>query len=78
MKNPPNSLQGYPQSMINNAVNSIISVLEHNGVDHSDMSGDEAQDKARTYSAPCNHKYDAPYKGGVTRKCSKCGGIQTN
>jgi len=72
------SLEGYPQSMIQKALISIESVLDHAGIDYLNMSGDEMQAKARSISARCNHDYNGPYKAGIERKCRKCGGIQSN
>lgn len=71
-------LEGYPKSIVERAYKSIESILSFNGIDHSDMSGDEMQAAARKISAPCHHSYKAPYKSGVERQCCKCGGIQSN
>jgi len=60
------------------AMASVKSVLEHANIDISSMDEDTMIDTARKFSAPCHHKWDRPYKGHGTRKCTKCGGLQDN
>lgn len=71
--------EGYPQSMIDKAVESMTSTLAFAGIDFSGMTGDEMQAAARTLSAPCDHKFEAHISevdGRKCKKCSRCGGIQ--
>ena len=60
------------------AMASVRSVLAHANVDTTAMSADEMIDASRSYSAPCAHAWDRPYKGHGTRKCTRCGGLQDN
>jgi len=60
------------------AMASVVSVLEHAGIDHHTMTTDEMIDKSRGLSAPCAHNFDRPYRGRGTRECTKCGGLQDN
>ena len=54
------------------------SVLAHAGIDFSDMTPDAMIDASRKISAPCNHQWDRPYRGHGERKCTRCGGLQSN
>jgi len=60
------------------AFKSVISVLDHHGIDYTHLSADQMVDLARGYSAPCNHDWDRAYHGAGTRVCKKCGGLQDN
>jgi len=61
------------------AMDSVSAVLAFHDIDISpEMSLDDQIDLARSFSAPCSHVWHKPesYKG--TRRCTKCGGLQTN
>ena len=60
------------------ALKSVQAVLDHAGIDASNMSIDEMIDKSRSITAPCRHNFDRPYSGYGTRICKNCGALQDN
>lgn len=60
------------------AMQSVRSVLDHAGIDYTDMTPDGMINASRPLSARCHHSWDRPYRGHGVRKCLDCGGLQSN